>query len=235
MSGLLASALFILAIHILVSGTRIRDRLVAVLGEQAYLGMFSLASLAGFIWMAMAYNKASVSSENQVLWIAPTGVTHMGGAVVLIAFLFAVVGITTPNPTSVQQEKLLKTDKASVGMTTITRHPFLWGVILWSSFHLLVNGDMASIGLCGALFLLSVLGTRAIDLKRRRNYGKAWQDFASKTSNIPFAAILTRRTKLDLRGIGLWRVVLALAIYAGVFYGHLWIFGVAPIPGWAPY
>src|SRR5256885_9652450 len=57
LSLLLASAFFVL-IHFGVAGTRLRDALVARLGEGPYRGVFSLASFAGIFWMGYAYARA---------------------------------------------------------------------------------------------------------------------------------------------------------------------------------
>jgi uncharacterized membrane protein len=51
MCNLLAASAFFLAIHFLVSGTRLRDALVARLGERPYRGAFSVASFIGLAWM----------------------------------------------------------------------------------------------------------------------------------------------------------------------------------------
>ena len=45
----LASAAFVL-LHLCISGTVLRDRLVSRLGEGAYMGLFSLASVAILVW-----------------------------------------------------------------------------------------------------------------------------------------------------------------------------------------
>lgn len=39
----------------------------------------------------------------------------------------------------------------------VTRHPMLWGVVLWSVAHLLANGDKASIILFGSLGIYSLV------------------------------------------------------------------------------
>ncbi|HEY2482005.1 MAG TPA: NnrU family protein, partial [Caulobacteraceae bacterium] len=109
-------------------------------------------------------------------------------------------------------------------------HPFLWGVAIWAGGHLLVNGSVAALVLFGSLLLLALFGTTSIDAKRKRALGEAWDAFAARTSNVPFAAILARRQRLDLAEIGWWRIVLAVAIWAGVLAIHRWAFGVSPLP-----
>ncbi|WP_309646459.1 NnrU family protein, partial [Phenylobacterium sp.] len=112
----------------------------------------------------------------------------------------------------------------------ITRHPFLWGVAIWAAGHLLVNGDRASLVLFGAMLVLALFGTSSIDAKRKRVLGATWDGFAAQTSNVPFAAIAAGKQPLKLGEIGWWRIVLAVAIWAALLWGHPYMFGVAALP-----
>ncbi len=47
--------------------------------------------------------------------------------------------------------------------------------------------------LFGTFFVLALSGTASIDAKRKRKMGAAWDCFAAKTSNVPFAAIAAGR------------------------------------------
>jgi uncharacterized membrane protein len=225
MANLIAAAVFFLAIHFGVSGTRLRDRLVGMLGERAFRGLFALASVVGLIWMARAYSHAPhVDLWGQVLALKPIAL-----ALVLIAFAFIVIGISTPSPTTAGMESQLTRDVQVRGMTRITRHPFLWGTALWALVHFVVNGDAASAVLFGSLLLLALAGTASIDAKRRRNYGERWEQFARVTSNIPFAAIAAGRNQLGpaLREIGIVRPLIAIVIFAAVFALHGRLFGAS--------
>src|ERR1044072_9715604 len=104
MNMLLAAAAVFLAIHFLVSGTRLRDRLVGTIGEGPYMGLFSLASLGAIVWLIISYNQAQINGSNPLLYDLGVGVKHLSIPVTLIAFLLAVPGLLTPNPTSVKQE-----------------------------------------------------------------------------------------------------------------------------------
>jgi uncharacterized membrane protein len=149
---------------------------------------------------------------------------------VLIAFTFIVIGVSTPNPTSVGRGAQLTHSVQVRGMTRITRHPFLWGTALWALVHFVINGDAASSVLFGSLFVLALGGTASIDAKRRRNYGERWAEFAQQTSNVPFAAIVAGRNRLGpaLREIGVVRPLAAIAVFAIVFALHGHLFG-APL------
>src|SRR4026208_1250861 len=84
MRNLVAAAVFFLAIHFGVSGTSLRARLVRAMGEKAYRGLFSLASLAGLIWLIKAYGDAPrVELWGQLLALKP-----IAAPLVLLAFLF---------------------------------------------------------------------------------------------------------------------------------------------------
>ncbi len=228
MTSLYLASAFFLGIHLLVSGTRLRDGLVAKLGEQRYMGLFSLASIGGLIWMGWSF---TLAKGTQILWIAPLVARQSGALIIFIAFLFIVIGIMTPSPTLVQAGGMLKKGGGAVhGIIRITRHPFLWGIAIWSAFHLYINGDVPSTVFFGTFLALALLGTLAIDAKRKRAYGEEWNAFAAQTSNIPFGAVLTGRTKLKLGEIGLKRIAATLVVFLMVLFGHGWLFGQIPFP-----
>lgn len=217
MPDLIAACVYFLLIHFGVSGTRLRDALTGKLGEGRYRGLFSLASLIGIAWVIYAYRRAPLIPT----WGLLLGLRTPAYVLVFIAFLFAVIGIMTPSPTTVGMESRLDPEMAR-GMVRITRHPFLWGVALWAAVHLIVNGEVASLILFGTLLVLAIGGTAAIDAKRRRKFPAEWQRFAQTTSSLPFAAIARGDNRLApvLAEIGLWRIIAALVLYGVAFYLH---------------
>lgn len=219
MLNLVAASAYFLLIHFGVSGTRLRDALVARLGAGPYRGAFALASVLGIVWMIYAYRHAPAMA----LWGLLLGLRPAAYVLVFIAFLFVVIGIATPSPTRIGMESTLAEGPSVVrGVMRITRHPFLWGVALWALVHLIVNGDLASLFLFGSLLLLALGGTVSIDAKRRRLFGQQWTEFAGVTSSIPFAAIATGKNELApaLVEIGASRPLVAALIYAAAFYLH---------------
>jgi len=227
MLSLIAASSFFVLIHFGVSGTRLRDVLVARLGAGPYRGVFAVASLIGIVWMSRAYGRAPAVD----LWGQLIGLRPLAFALVLVAFLFVGIGLATPSPTRVGMERKLTQGAEIVrGIVRITRHPFLWGVGLWAFVHLSVNGDLASVILFGSLLLLALGGTVSIDAKRHRTFGDQWSRFTQATSNVPFAAIATGRNQLRpaLREIGILRPVIATAAYALFFVCHGRLFG-APL------
>jgi uncharacterized membrane protein len=227
MVNLLAAALFFVLLHLLVAGTRVRDALTGRIGQGPYMGLFSLASIGGLVWLGFAFAQGRAEPWNTAYWNLTPATRHIQIALQLVAMLLIVPGITTPNPTSVRQEGALERPDVVKGMLRISRHPFLWGVAIWALGHLLVNGDRASIVLFASMFALALFGTASIDAKRKRALGATWDTFAAQTSNVPFAAILAGRQKLKLGEIGWWRLVLAMLIWAALGWAHPYFTGVS--------
>ena len=70
----------------------------------------------------------------------------------------------------------------------------------------------------------------SIDRKRRGTLGVVWDEFERQTSRLPFAAILTGRTRFELAEFHVWQAALAVALFLGFF----WLHGiVGPSPLWA--
>jgi uncharacterized membrane protein len=226
MIPLTLAALFFAGIHPVVSGSSVRGRLVAAIGEPRYLGLFSLLSLGGLVALVLAYRAAPFVP----VWSPPVGLRHLGALLMLPSFLFVVVGLLTKSPTGVGREALLRAPEPARGILRVTRHPFLVGTAIWAATHLLVRGDAASMVLFAAFLFLGLTGPARIDRRQRAIFGPDRRRFDEATSVIPFAAILAGRNRFVFREIGLFRCGVALALYAFFLVaGHRLLFGVAPI------
>jgi uncharacterized membrane protein len=236
MTMLVAAALVFLALHFIVAGTPVRDAITGVIGDRPYLGLFSLASVAGIVWLCISYNRAQAGNDPLLYDLGP-GIRHLGIPVVVIAFFLGVQGLLARNPTRVQVGQPVANPADEIyGVVRITRHPFLWSVVIWSAFHLAANGDEASVIFFGTFFVLALFGTILIDAKRRRKMGAAWAAFSSRTSNIPFAAVLAGRNALNISESFGWRFLAAMAVFLAILFTHYHLFGVSPFPGgWVPF
>ncbi len=224
MVSLVLAGMVFIVIHIGVSGTTMRDQLVASIGLRPYMIGFSLASVVSIIWLIMAY-RASVYDP---VWGQSNVWKLLTDILMLPAFMLVVIGLTTPNPTAVGQEA--QTNRPPRGILRVTRHPLLMGVALWAFLHLVANGDLASILFFGALLIVCLAGAPSIDAKRRRALGTAWDQFAAQTSIIPFAAIAQGHNRFVAAEFGLWRPLVGALAYVLFIGGHVHIIGVSPFP-----
>src|SRR3984893_533133 len=76
MLWLIAASSFFLLIHFGVSGTRLRDVLVARLGAGPYRSAFAVASIVGIVWMTRAYRRApAVDLWGQLIGLRPLAIS----------------------------------------------------------------------------------------------------------------------------------------------------------------
>ncbi len=225
MLNLALAALFLLGTHFGIASTSLRGQVIARVGESTYRALYSVLALAAFAWLVSAWGRAPVLP----LWDASAAVRHLAAALMPLAFLLVTCAVTAPNPTVVGQRPDPDAAAPATGIIRVTRHPFMWGVGLWALLHLAANGDEASVILFGTIAVLALVGTVLIDRRRTRENAPGWGVFLQATSNLPFAAIVERRQRLNPGEIGLWRLALALALYVALFWLHPRLFGVTPL------
>ena len=221
----LALAAFVwFGIHAFVAGSDLRWWLVKHLKEKGFLAFFSVLSLASLLFLIDAYRKAGFYP----LWFTPRPLHWLPLAVMPFALLLLVGAFSVPNPTTVGAEKVLERTDAARGVLRITRHPFLWGVSLWSAAHLLVTGHAASILFFGSLLITALRGTASIDEKRRHTNPTEFARYAEVTSNLPFAAIILGKNRLKPKELWVPLVIAALLL-AVILHLHQRLFGGSPL------
>ncbi|MCB2017012.1 MAG: NnrU family protein [Hydrogenophaga sp.] len=130
-----------------------RNRLAAQLGENAWKGLYSLASAVGLGLIVWGYG---LSRENPVmLYSLPGGMRHLAALLLLPVFVLLLAAYL---PGRIQRA---------------TKHPMLLAVKLWALAHLLAQsvtgGSLADVLLFGG-FLLWAAADR-VSLKRRAQAG----------------------------------------------------------------
>ena len=223
---LLAFAVFLLA-HVLPARPAIRGRLVALLGERAYLWAYSALSLGLLYWLILAAGRAPVL----VLWGFAPWQAWVPNLVMPVVLLLAVGGIGVANPFSFGGNSKAVFDPLLPGITAVSRHPLLLAIALWALAHLVPNGTLAHVLLFGLFAAFAVFGMVMLDRRRRRQWGEArFAAFARNTSFWPGEAWLRGRTRPFLDSMPPQRLAIAAAIYLGLLLLHPRLFGVSPLP-----
>lgn len=221
---ILAAVLFVGG-HFVASAAPLRGPAVARLGERGFAGLYSAVAVALLVWMISAYGRAPLLP----LWDAPRWCYWLPAVFMTLACLLLVSGVSQDNPTAVMQSLRAGTRPAP-GILAITRHPVMWAIALWALAHIPANGTAADLLLFGSMAVLALLGTLAIDAKKRRQWGEAeWARLAGQTSNLPFVAILSGRARLRPGEIGGLRLLGAATLYVLLVFGHPWIAGVPAV------
>lgn len=114
----------------------------ARLGENAFKGVYSVLSLAGFVLICYGYGLARQSPV--VLWVPPVAMRHVAALLTLVSFIMlAASGV----PRNSIKAKL--------------KHPMVLGTKVWAFAHLLANGTLADVVLFGSFLVWAVLNFRA--------------------------------------------------------------------------
>lgn len=214
-----ATAAFI-ATHF-ATNTPLRAALIRALGEKGYLGIYSLVAFATLGWMIWAYSKAA----SEPLF---SGWRLLPAYVMPFAFILIACGFFSRNPTLVGADRLLKNRDPARGIIRVTRHPIMWGFMLWAAAHILARGELMSSVFFGGFLALAALGTLLMDQRKAKAHGKDWQRFAAVTSYLPFGAIRQGRNRFSAREIGWRNPAIGLALYALFLWAHPWMFGSRP-------
>jgi len=217
----LAQAIFI-GSHLGLASPRVREPLIARMGENSFRGFFALMALGTLMGVISAWRLA----PQVELW---PGGSWFGLAPLLLmlpALLFLVAGVSQSNPSAAGQKLGADPGAAVRGVMRITRHPLMWAIGLWGLAHVIAAGDLASLIFFGGLAGLAIGGAARLDRKHARLQGEGWHRFASQTSFIPFAAIAAGRHGLGqtLVELGPVRLGVSAGLYLLLVAGHGWPF-----------
>lgn len=218
-------ALGFLFMHLGLSFHPVRSRLIDRLGAKWFERVYSIAVLAPFGLIFWGWSVRPYVP----LWELGPWTRWIPLVLMPLAFYFLIAGYSTKNPATAGQQAAL--ERGPQGVTTITRHPALWGFALWAIAHLPTNGDLAGLLLFGSFAALAFLGMLHIDRRRARALGEPWAAFVAQTSIVPFGAVIEGRAKLDLGGQW-WRLLAGLVAYGAMLALHEWELGVSPFPYW---
>ena len=128
------------SVRVFAEGWRAGAR--ARLGEGAYKGLYTLASVAGLVLIVWGYGLAR--QQPVVLWLPPVWTRHLAALLTVPAFILLVAAYMPGNSI-----------KAKV------HHPMILGVKVWALAHLLANGMLADLLLFGGFLVWAALCFRA--------------------------------------------------------------------------
>lgn len=219
---LLALALF-LALHSVPAIPSIRQGLITRLGRRAYLSAYSIVSLLALGWVF----HAAFRLDYVELW--PPAAWQAWFPIILspIALFLLVAGLISPNPISVT---LRRGEGRPGAIVNVTRHPVLWGFLLWSLSHVMANGDLRSLLLFGAFALFSIFGMVMAEKRARKKADIVVMGLCKTTSILPFNALLAGRAQFRVdRNMVIAFAISALLTAWLLVGGHAALFGADPL------
>ena len=206
--------------HMVLSSLPVRGKLIARLGEKAFLGVYSLIAFATFIplvWVYLGNRRAAGLVWNLA---SVPGVRQLAMLLAVLGIAMIVAGVLQPSPALAG----MKQAGGARGLTRITRHPLFMGISLWAISHLLLNGFVTDVLFFGGLLAFSLAGAAHQDARKRAIEQERLGQFLAESSFWPFGAVIAGRNRV------IWRELpwVALAIGAGAAVGiyalHPWAF-----------
>lgn len=223
MTVLLLAALIWIGVHVGIAGTRVRDLVVARIGDGPFRGLFSVVSIVALVFLVRAW----LDSPTESLWFTPNWLDWILVVAMLPAFLLLVASVSQPNPTMIGPPGIAA--RPPRGMTRVTRHPMLWSFAIWAAVHVIGTGDSASLVFFGTFLVTVLAGMRSLDAKLARRDRLNWEVLAKTTSALPFAAIIEGRNHLVPREFGMFAPLLGVVGWVLMLLLHPLLFGVSPL------
>lgn len=229
MAGFFAAVGIFFATHFISSVPSCRAFFVTLLGEKAYLALYSLLSIVT-LWLL--FYAAIAASDTWIIWPKMIWAYLVPNIIMPFVFVLSVMGIMTPNPLSILCKSANFNPSKPTGIVAITRHPILWAMFLWSVSHIFPNGSASLIITFSFFAAFSLIGMKLVDLRMKRTLGQGeWEKLSNNTSIIPFKALIRRQ----VRFANLWTkndfysVIIGLSAYYGALHLHEYILGVNPL------
>jgi uncharacterized membrane protein len=218
-------ALAFLVTHLGISSAPIRPRLVAVLGEQPYRGVYSLVGFATLVPLCVVF--ARHKHAGAMLWdlraIAP--VRWLTWLLMLAAFVFIVASFLNPNPATAGKPS----SDAPHGILKITRHPGFVAFTLFGLAHMLMNGSLGDLIFFATFPALGILGGFHQDRRKLRELGESYRRFMEQTSFLPGAAIWQGRQHWEPSDIPWMPIAVGSPVTVLVVLVHPVLFGGHPL------
>lgn len=226
MAEFLLALLLFLTAHVVPPAPPVRHRLIALLGRRGYLLGYSVLSLVLLGWIIVAARDAPYVG----LWTFAPWQPVIPVVAMPLAFWFVVVGLAEPNPLSIS---LRRSDPAAplAPIVATTRHPVLWGFLIWAASHLPANGDLVSLILFGGMAVLALAAMPVLDRRARAHLGEQrWRTLARGTSVLPFLAVVSRQVRIRFSRRFVLYTAVALAAYVWfLLQGHQLLIGPDPL------
>jgi uncharacterized membrane protein len=181
------------ASHMLLSSLTLRPRIIGVLGEKAFAGVYSLIALATFVPMVSVYfGNKHTGTMFWALRMTPP-LEALVTVVMGIAVILLVAGMVTPSPVSMTvapgQAVEIK------GVHYITRHGVFMAAGLFGLVHLIPNGFASDIAFFAGFPIFAVIGCLHQDQRKLVTDSESYVEFHAATPLIPFTG------KQSLRGL----------------------------------
>ncbi len=219
LTSLIAACVAFVGSHFAMSHP-LRAPMVRMLGEKGFLGVYSLVSLAAFVWIVLAFRAAPAGTP---LWPGFGDLAWGIASVLTLVAMVLLAGSFAGNPALPETPPEKAAQAEARGVFAVTRHPMMWAFALWAIAHIVAAPTERTLVTAGAIGILALLGAHLQDRKKRALMGEAWSAWESRTSFRPrFGRLFGAGWIVWIAGLVLWLALSAAHMGLAGFDAGVW-------------
>lgn len=213
--------------HLLFSRPKVRNFCIFYLGKTGYLWAYSLLSIILLGWLIIAAQAA----PRIYLWPYIHGLYWFPNIFMPFSCILLVSAFIVANPLSIAP-RINGFDHTKPGLiVALTRHPALWGFLLWSAGHIPPNGKYPIIIMFILFAAFSITGIFIIDKKSQTELGEdMWKKLSANTSAFLFCSSSLWRRNFQLTRRDSIGIIGGIILYRVLYHCHSFLFGINPTP-----
>lgn len=214
------------ASHFLPRWRGLRDVIIGKIGRRPYFAGYGAVSVLVLSWLIGSAGRAPYVE----LWSASHWMRQVPSIVMPLAIFLSAIGFRTRSPYTLGSNIGSTMDPANPGLAALTRHPVLWGLVLWSASHLPPNGDLAHVILFSGFAAMSLLAMILFDQRARTALSLEARTrlFQSTPLLSPTVILKPRWLMANARSL-IWYLIVAALIWAVALGLHTTVIGVSPL------
>ena len=219
LTSLLAACVTFVGSHFAMSHP-LRPAMVAALGEKGFQAVYSLVSLAAFVWIYLAFKAVPPSVP---LWPGFDDVSWALASLLTLVAMVLLAGSFVGNPALPAPGAAKAAAKEPRGVLRVTRHPMMWAIGLWALAHLIAAPTARTLVVASAMGFLALVGAHLRDRKKEALMGAAWTGWEARTSYWPkLGKLFSVGWLWWLIGFALWLVFTFAHIHPSGWAAGVW-------------
>jgi uncharacterized membrane protein len=221
------SSLFIVS-HLLVSSRTVRPRLIGLVGDQSYRGIYSLVAIGTLTPLIIVFGRHKHAGA--MLWY----LRNFGAArsltwiLMFAALIVLTAGVINPGPSSMVASAE-SSGRGPHGVLKLTRHPSFVAFSLFGFAHMLMNGWVGDLIFFGTFPALGILGGLHQDHRKLADLGENYRQFVDRTSFFPGLALIRGRQRWTATDTQWAALAVGIALGIVLVLLHPYLFGGSPI------
>jgi uncharacterized membrane protein len=209
--------------HFVLSSAQVRPRLVGMVGEQRYRGIYSLVAFVTLVPLIITFGRHKHAGP--MLWYLRDFelIRIVAWLLMFFALILFVASFVSPNPGAIGASGR---PGRVAGMLKLTRHPSFVAIATFGFAHMLMNGSLGDVVFFATFPALGILGGIHQDRRKIRELGEQYRVLIEQTSFFPGAALWSGRqkwTNIDMPwaaiGIGAALTIVVIMIHPIAFGG----------------